>query len=87
LPSIASHPKMLITGGGACNLFLVECIRRQCAVRYPLEIVVPDAMHIHFKEASLMALLGLLRMEKVPGILPSVTGARKSTVAGALFLP
>ncbi len=87
LPKATEQPKMLVTGGGACNLFLVECIRRHCAVRYPLEVVVPDAKHIHFKEASLMALLGLLRMEQVPGILPSVTGARKSTIAGALYLP
>ncbi|MEM1220213.1 MAG: anhydro-N-acetylmuramic acid kinase [Bacteroidota bacterium] len=87
LPNSTQPPQMLVTGGGACNLFLVECIRRHCAARYPLEVVVPDALHIHFKEASLMALLGLLRIEQVPSILPSVTGARKSTIAGAVYLP
>lgn len=83
----SSKPKMLVTGGGACNLFLVDCIRRHCAARFPVEVVVPDARVIHFKEAALMALLGLLRLEGVPGILPSVTGARKSSIAGALYLP
>ena len=38
-----------------------------------------------FKEAILMALLGVLRLENIPNCLASVTGARRDTIGGAVY--
>jgi anhydro-N-acetylmuramic acid kinase len=73
--------KMIITGGGALNSFLVECIRKYCE---NVEVVIPDREIIEFKEAALMALMGLLRIENQTNTLHSVTGAKHDTVSGAI---
>ena len=72
---------MIITGGGALNLFLVECIRTYCK---NVEVVIPDRKIIEFKEAALMALMGLLRIENQTNTLHSVTGAQHDTISGAI---
>ena len=73
--------KMIVTGGGALNLFLVECIRKYCK---NVEVVIPDRKIIEFKEAALMALMGLLRIENQTNTLHSVTGAQHDTISGAI---
>jgi hypothetical protein len=40
---------------------------------------------INFKEAVLMALLGLLRLEKIPNSMPDVSGAKKATINGGVY--
>lgn len=72
--------RMIVTGGGALNSFLVSCIRKYCE---GVEVVVPDRKIIEFKEAALMALMGLLRIENQMNTLHSVTGARHDTISGA----
>ena len=71
---------MIITGGGALNSFLVSCIRKYCE---NVEVVVPERQIIEFKEAALMALMGLLRIENQPNTLHSVTGALHDTISGS----
>ncbi len=73
--------KMIATGGGALNEFLISCIRRY---NENVEVVVPDRKVIEFKEAALMALMGLLRIENQTNTLHSVTGARRDTISGAI---
>lgn len=75
--------QLYITGGGAFNGYLLECIDRHCQ---PLgvQLVVPGEKIIQFKEAILMGLLGVLRMEQLPTCLSSVTGAKRDTVGGAV---
>ncbi len=75
--------RMLVTGGGAHNLFLVGLLRE----KYPGEVVVPDKMIVDFKEALIFAFLGLLRLLSRPNTLASVTGARFDSVAGTLADP
>lgn len=78
---IVSGGKLLITGGGAFNLFLIERIGALC----PCEIVIPDRQTIEYKEALIFAFLGVLYMENEPGCLRSVTGAAMDNIGGMLF--
>ena len=76
--------RMLVTGGGAFNTFLISCIERECQKNHSLDVIIPDSDIIQFKEAILMALLGALRLAEIPNCLSSVTGARLDAVGGSL---
>ncbi|MDG1573264.1 anhydro-N-acetylmuramic acid kinase [Robiginitalea sp. M366] len=78
----SSGARLLVTGGGALNTYLVECIGRELP---GVEVVVPEAQLIAFKEALVFALLGALRMEGQVNVLASVTGARRDSCSGELF--
>lgn len=85
--SLKKHQyQLLITGGGAFNTFLVRCIEKAIQQIAQIQITIPAPEIISFKEACLMALMGVLRMEKSPNCLSSVTGAKKSAVGGAIYL-
>ena len=77
--------RMFVTGGGALNSFLMECIQKHCAKIANVEIILPPKQIIEFKEAALMALLGVLRIENKPNCLQSVTGASRDTIGGAIY--
>jgi anhydro-N-acetylmuramic acid kinase len=83
--AMASHgkdgEKMLITGGGACNTFLIERLS-QFGNK---EIVIPDAQTIDFKEAIIFAFLGVLRIRGEINCLRDVTGARINSCGGAVY--
>ena len=82
---IASNPdvKVLLTGGGAFNSFLVEQIRS----RTEAQVIIPSEEVVNFKEALIFAFLGVLRMRGEVNVLSSVTGASKDHSAGNIFLP
>lgn len=73
--------KMLVTGGGAFNSFLMERFRQHLKC----EIVVPSAEIINYKEALVFAFLGLLRYLGEVNCYASVTGARRDCSAGMIF--
>lgn len=75
--------KMLITGGGAKNNFLIERIRQMSKH----EIVIPDTMIIDYKEALIFAFLGTLKLEGKINVLSSVTGASSDSSSGNVCLP
>lgn len=77
----ASSGKLLITGGGAFNTFLVERIKYHSN----LEIVIPDAIIINYKEALIFAFLGVLRLQNQINCYASVTGAVKDSSVGVVF--
>jgi anhydro-N-acetylmuramic acid kinase len=77
-----SHKKMLVTGGGAFNKFLVELLKEKC----PVEVIVPDENIVKFKEAIIFGLLGVLRMRGENNCLKSVTGALRDSCGGAIYL-
>ncbi len=81
--------RLLATGGGAFNGYLMRCIQQQLsAVGLPnLEVVVPSDDVVKFKEALLMALLGVMRVEGAPNCISSVTGASRDAVGGGVFSP
>ena len=73
--------KMLVTGGGAKNNFLIE---RICSLSKH-EIVIPDVMITDFKEALIFAFLGVLKMEGKINVLSSVTGANSDSSSGKTY--
>jgi anhydro-N-acetylmuramic acid kinase len=76
-----SSGRVLVTGGGAFNAFLIERIKQHCKA----EVIVPDENIVAYKEALAFAFLGLLRVLNEPNCLKSVTGARENIVGGALY--
>ncbi|HLG33410.1 MAG TPA: anhydro-N-acetylmuramic acid kinase, partial [Bacteroidia bacterium] len=79
----SSVQKVLLTGGGAFNKFLVEVLKEKTHH----EIILPSEEIIKFKEALVFAFLGVLRMRNEINILKSVTGASRDSVGGATFTP
>ena len=77
--------KILVTGGGAMNSFLIERLNDLLADKN-IEVVVPDEKTIQYKEAMIMALIGILRWREEENVLPSVTGASRGSVGGALWI-
>ena len=78
-------PKMLITGGGAFNTFLIELLQNY--LDETCEIVVPEPEVVSFKEALIFAFLGVLRWRNEVNCLSSVTGASKDNAGGSVFVP
>lgn len=74
---------VMITGGGAKNVFLIDRLRRY----YKGEVILPDSQLIDFKEALIFALLGALHLEGKPNCIASVTGASKDVCGGVLHRP
>lgn len=72
---------LLVTGGGAWNSYLLELLSEY---RSEINITVPDAMIVNYKEALIFALLGYLRLGGKVNTLASVTGARCDSVGGTL---
>jgi anhydro-N-acetylmuramic acid kinase len=77
--------QLLATGGGAHNHFLIQRIQ---AALSPLqiEVVVPDAKLINYKEALVMGLLAVLRWREENTVLHTVTGATRSSIGGAVWM-
>lgn len=73
--------KMLVTGGGAYNTFLIEAIKRHVGH----QVIVPDRNTVEFKEALIFAFLGVLRMRNENNCLKSVTGAKHDNCGGAVY--
>lgn len=74
--------RMLITGGGAYNDFLIERIQFHLP---EMEIIIPSPKILEFKEALIFALLGVLKLRGEINALQSVTGARYDHSSGVIF--
>lgn len=75
--------RVLVTGGGTYNSFLMERLR--C---YSLaDIVIPDKKTIDYKEALIFAFLGVLRDQDQINVLRSVTGAKNDSSSGVIHRP
>ncbi|MEX0812361.1 MAG: anhydro-N-acetylmuramic acid kinase [Chitinophagales bacterium] len=78
---LKTDEKMLATGGGALNKYLIELIDEKA----PVSVIIPDEETIQFKEALLMALMGVLRVRNEVNCLSAVTGAKADSVGGAIY--
>lgn len=78
---------IFITGGGAFNKYLVETIRQYTLQAHQVDVHVPKKDIVNFKEALLMALMGVHRLEGISNCIATVTGASKNAVGGKVFLP
>lgn len=83
--AIDQYPKgqILITGGGAHNVFLIELFSEKTKHK----TIVPSAQIIDFKEAVIFAFLGILRLREEVNCLKSVTGANHDHSGGTIYLP
>lgn len=86
MPGVAlAGSKILLTGGGAHNQFLVERIAFFLK-QLEIETVVPEKNLIDYKEAITMAFIGVLRWREETNILASVTGASANSIGGAVWI-
>jgi anhydro-N-acetylmuramic acid kinase len=73
--------KVLVTGGGAFNTFLINELKKQAKN----EFFIPRNDLVNFKEALIFGLLGVLKSENQINCLSSVTGAKKDHISGKIF--
>ena len=76
---------ILVTGGGAFNTFFIKRLT-EVLQGLNIEVVVPDALLVNYKEALVMALIGVLRWREEYNVLHTVTGAKRSSIGGAVWI-
>lgn len=81
----ADSKKLLVTGGGAHNIFLLKILKEKLR-EINIEVVVPDSDIVNYKEALIMAFIGVLRWRQEYNLLSSVTGATRDSIGGALWI-
>jgi len=79
----SKNDKVLISGGGANNIFLISLLRLYSNARF----IIPNSEIINFKEALIFAFLGILRFQKKINCLSSVTGSLRDHCSGKIFYP
>lgn len=83
--------RLLATGGGAFNTFLINRLSEMLKeLNLPngqagVQVVVPAPNLVNFKEALIMAFIGVLRWRQEYNVLSSVTGASRDSIGGALW--
>lgn len=83
--SCGAIDELIVSGGGASNLFLMEALQKHFA---PASVVTSDVYGIpgDAKEAICFAVLANETVSGYPGNLPSVTGAAAPVVLGKICL-
>lgn len=81
---IQSNQKILVTGGGAHNKFLIE--RLSLLLGGEIKLHIPESMVIDYKEAMIFGLLAYLRYHGKMNILSSVTGSHYDHCSGDIYL-
>lgn len=76
------NARMLVTGGGAYNDFLVERIQSHLP---EMKFIIPSPKILEFKEALIFALLGVLKLRGEINVLSSVTGAKTDHISGMIY--
>jgi len=80
------HSKILMTGGGSKNTFLIQLLTDRLS-GMQVDIVIPEADTIDYKEAILIAYCTKLRLERQANFIASATGASANSIGGAVYLP
>ncbi len=78
---LPSSGKILVTGGGALNGFLIDLVKQ---ANHSIDIIIPDRALVEYKEAVIFAFLGLLSVKNQYNIFSDVTGAKCSSISGSL---
>ena len=81
--NIKSTGKILISGGGAYNDYLIQNIKDLTGS----EIIIPNSEIIEYKEALIFGFLGVLKDLNINNCYSSVTGAIKDHSSGNIFIP
>jgi anhydro-N-acetylmuramic acid kinase len=74
--------RILITGGGAYNDFIIERIQYYLP---EMKIIIPSTKILEFKEALIFALLGVLKLRAEINVLSSVTGSKNDHSSGNIY--
>lgn len=80
---IKTDSKVLVTGGGAYNEYIISQIK----LNKNIEVILPSKKVIEFKEALIFAFLGVLKLRDEVNCLKSVTGASKDHSSGKIYNP
>lgn len=83
--SKTTNGSLFVTGGGALNTFLMDCLQEKLGSE--TKVISPSKTLIEFKEALVFALMGVLREEQKTNCLSSVTGAKRDSYGGVIYLP
>lgn len=78
--NIHQFNKVLFTGGGTYNQYLIEKIRDKTQT----EIIIPEKQIIDFKEALIFAFMGVLRLNNEVNVLSSATGSLHNHSSGII---
>jgi len=78
---IGNKGRLLATGGGSKNSFLISQLR----LKTSSEVVLPEEKLIDFKEALIFAFLGVLAFNGQINIRASVTGATRDHIGGIIY--
>jgi anhydro-N-acetylmuramic acid kinase len=77
--------QLLVTGGGAFNDHLIRRIAHHLQT-IGITPVIPNAELVQYKEALIMAFIGVLRWRQENTVIESVTGAAAPSIGGALWM-
>jgi anhydro-N-acetylmuramic acid kinase len=83
IPLSTKKAKLLATGGGAFNGFLIDLMKIKLSAK--TKVIIPSKTIINFKEALVFAFLGVLRLRGETNVLKSVTGASHDSCSGVLI--
>ncbi len=83
----AGSPKLLVTGGGYYNTYLLDRIKSLLEVGATAVVDPASSDLVLFKEAMIFGFLGLLNLLGETNIDASFTGARKSVIGGSIHQP
>jgi anhydro-N-acetylmuramic acid kinase len=82
---LSTSRRLLATGGGALNIFLVDRLR-EVLKELNVDVIIPEENLIKYKESLIMALMGVLRWREENNVLSSVTGAARDSIGGAVWI-
>lgn len=77
--------EILICGGGAHNSFLMSRLQTLASPNFKVRTTDEYGIHPDWVEAIAFAWLAKQTLNKLPGNLPSVTGAKKAAVLGGVY--
>lgn len=80
LSHVLKETSTLVTGGGALNTFLMERLQY-----HKIATIIPSKETVEFKEALIIAFVGLMRFLGKNNFLSSVTGASRDSIGGAIY--
>jgi anhydro-N-acetylmuramic acid kinase len=83
--ALATNYSLLTTGGGVHNHFLIQRLQ-ETLQPLNITILIPEKNIIDFKEAIIMAFIGILRWREENNVLASVTGAKRNSIGGAVWI-
>jgi anhydro-N-acetylmuramic acid kinase len=72
--------KILFTGGGTYNTYLIEKIKAKTKAK----IIIPEKQIIDYKEALIFAFMGVLKLNNEVNVLASATGSYRDHSSGVI---